>query len=307
MPRPGQRENGHGSPARDARTINFFDPGSWRPDGRRFVLGTADGHVQVFDDAGRLRMEARVARTSVTDVDYTADGREIAVSDVNGKVALLDASTLTAAGKPVQLDGPAAGVTLAPDGRTAFVVTRTGSWAPATVPGFEGWALLDLRSGSVIRTGLLPESAWAFDDFSPDGVHVAAGFFGGRVWIVDTRTGRFVGAMATDHVSILWLGWSPDGSRILTDDSAGTLGLWDASTATMQDTVTVPGETVAAGQFRPGTTDVTVLDGSGRVLTWDTRPERAIAFACRIAGRDLTADEWRTYLGTGPHFHVCPP
>jgi hypothetical protein len=83
--------------------------------------------------------------------------------------------------------------------------------------------------------------------------------------------------------------------------------LWDASTATMQDTVTVPGETVAAGQFRPGTTDVTVLDGSGRVLTWDTRPERAIAFACRIAGRDLTADEWRTYLGTGPHFHVCPP
>ena len=135
---------------------------------------------------------------------------------------------------------------------------------------------------------------------------MAAGFFGGRVWIVDTRTGRSVGATATNHVSILWLGWSPDGSRILTTDAQGTLGLWDASTTTMQDTVTVPGDTIAAGQFRPGTTDVTVLDGSGRVLTWDTRPEHAIEFACRIAGRDLTADEWRTYIGTGPHFHVCP-
>jgi WD40 repeat protein len=200
------------SPVRDARKISFFDPGSWRPDGRRFVLGTADGYVQVFDDAGRLRTEARVARASVTDVDYASGGRTIAVSDVNGKVALLDASTLSAAGTPVQLDGPVAGVTLAPDGRTAFVVTHTGSWAPATMPGFEGWTLLDLRSGSRIRTGRLPESAWAFDDFSPDGVHVAAGFFGGRIWIVDTRTGRSVGATATNHVSILWLGWSPDGS-----------------------------------------------------------------------------------------------
>ena len=252
------------SPLRDARTVSFFDPGSWRPDGRRFVLGTADGYVQVFDDTGRLRTEARVARATVTDVDYTSGGQTIAVSDLTGKVALLDASTLKAAGKPVKLDGPVAGVTLAPDGRTAFVVTLTESLAPATVPGFDGWALLDLRTGSVIRTGSLPESAWAFDDFSPDGVHVAAGFFGGRVWNVDTRTGRAVGATPTRRVSILWLGWSPDGSRILTADSAGTLGLWDASTATEQDTVTVPGDAVAAGQFRPGTTE---RDGPGRFRT----------------------------------------
>jgi WD40 repeat protein len=294
------------SPLREARATSFFEPGSWRPDGRRFVQGTADGYVQVFDDAGKLRTQARVARATVTDVDYASGGRTIAVSDLTGKVALLNASTMTTAGKPVQLDGPVAGVTLAPDGRTAFVVTHTHPLAPATLPGFDGWALLDLRTGSVIRTGKLPEPTWAFDDFSPDGVHVAAGFFGGRVWIVDTRTGRTVDAQTTNHVSILWLGWSPDGSRILTTDAQGTLGLWDASTLTMQDTVTVPGTTIAGGQFRPGTRDVTVLDGSGRVLTWDTRPERAIEFACRIAGRDLTADEWRTYLGTSPHFHVCP-
>jgi hypothetical protein len=62
----------------------------------------------------------------------------------------------------------------------------------------------------------------------------------------------------------------------------------------------------AAGRPYDGTTDVAILDGSGRVLTWDTRPQHAIDFACRIAGRDLTADEWRTFVGTGPQFEVCP-
>ena len=60
--------------------------------------------MQVFDDAGRLRTEARVARASVTDVDYASGGQTIAVSDLTGKVALLNASTMSAAGKPVQLD-----------------------------------------------------------------------------------------------------------------------------------------------------------------------------------------------------------
>jgi DNA-binding SARP family transcriptional activator/WD40 repeat protein len=298
---------GQVSPARDARASGGFCPGSWRPDGQRFALGAADGHVQVFDDSGRLRSEARVSRTAVTDVDYTADGREIAVSDLSGRVALLDASAWSAAGKPVQLGGPVAGVTLAPDGRTAFVVTRPRAFTPGTFPAFEGWAVLDLKTGTVIRTGRLPETSWLFDDFSPDGAHVAVSFLSGRVWILDARTGQPVDAPPpTRRSPIFWVGWSPDGSQVLSADNGGTLALWDASTDTVQNTVTVPGSAIVTGQFRPGTTDVTILDGSGRILTWDTRPEHAIEFACRLAGRDLTADEWRTYVGTRPQFDVCP-
>ena len=299
--------SGQVSVAHDARRWDIFTPGSWRPDGRRFALGTEDGHVQVFDDLGRLRTEKRVARTTVTDVDYTADGENVAVADLSGRVALLNASTWSAAGKPVQLRGPVAGVTLARDGRTAFVVTRTRAVSPATDPAFEGWALLDLTTGSVLRTGYLPETSWLFDDFSPDGARVGVAFASGRVWILDTRTGRAVDAPAPTHrARIFWLGWSPDGSQILSADGGGTLELWDARTDTVLNTVTVPGNWFVAGQFRPGTPDVTILDSSGRVLIWDTRPEHALDFACRTAGRDLTADEWRTYIGTGPQFPVCP-
>jgi WD40 repeat protein len=298
---------GQVSRARGAREWSSYCPGSWRSDGRRFALGAVDGHVQVFDDSGRLRTEARVAHTEVTDVDYTPDGHEIAVGDLSGRVALLDASTWSAAGKPVQLGGPVAGVTLAPDGRTAFVVTRPHPLPPGALPAFEGWAVLDLRTGTVVRTGTLLERSWSFDDFSPDGVHVAVSSFSGRVWILDIRTGRPVDAAPpTRRSPVFWVGWSPDGSQVLSADAVGTLGLWDVSTGTVQNTVTVPGERLAVGQFRPGSRDVTVLDFMGHVFTWDTRPEHAIDFACRIAGRDLTADEWRTYVGTADRISVCP-
>ena len=32
------------------------------------------------------------------------------------------------------------------------------------------------------------------------------------------------------------------------------------------------------------------------VMVWDIDPEHQFEFACRIAGRDLTENEWRTYL-----------
>ena len=68
----------------------------------------------------------------------------------------------------------------------------------------------------------------------------------------------------------------------------------------------MPGDNGGTGQFRPGTTDVTILDRAGNVYTWDTSPDYALEFACRTAGRDLTADEWRTYVGEQPRFEVCP-
>jgi WD40 repeat protein len=145
-----------------------------------------------------------------------------------------------------------------------------------------------------------------WDDFAPDGARVAVGFASGRVWIVDTRTGRSVDAPAPAHqIAISWLGWSPDGSRILSD-GGDTLELWDAASGEVQETVTVPGGNAAVGQFRPGSADVTILDNVGNVFTWDTRPAYALEFACRTAGRDMTADEWHTYVGTSPQFQVCP-
>ncbi|MFZ2012254.1 MAG: BTAD domain-containing putative transcriptional regulator [Nocardioides sp.] len=298
-------QTGHASVVRHPGRGTGYTAGSWRPDGGRFAFGTANGVVRVYDTTGRLRTRLKVSPLTVTGVDYAADGETIAVSDVTGRVALVDATTGSAVGTPVQLSGTAAGVSLAPDGRKAFVVTRRNPLTPGSYLEFDRWALLDLVTGSEIRTGRLPETLWYWDDFSPDGAHVAVSLGSGRVWILDPSTGRSVDAPPPTHpAGIYFLSWSPDGSRILAD-AIDTLELWDADTGRIEDTVTVPNGEAGLGQFVPGTSDVAIAS-AGNVYTWDTRPEYALQFACRIAGRDMTADEWRTYVGTGPHFHVCP-
>ena len=42
------------------------------------------------------------------------------------------------------------------------------------------------------------------------------------------------------------------------------------------------------------------------VMVWDIDPEHQFEHACRIAGRDLTENEWRTYLaGLGEPQSTC--
>jgi WD40 repeat protein len=296
------------SPAPRAGDSGWFTPGSWRPDARRFALGTEGGRVQVFDASGHLRTEARAAVNGISGVDYGSDGTSLAVSDLTGRVALLDASTLTRLAPAARLPGPVAQVTLAPNGYLAFVVTTTDPLTPGVPPPFTGWALLDLRTGSTLRTGTLPESDPTWDDFSPDDTHVAVSFQSGRMLIIDTRTGSSTDAPLPAHRSeeMLWVTYSPDGSRVLTGDESG-VELWDTTSGEVLDSVPVPGGRLVAGQFRPGTKTVTILDYTGHVYAWNTSAGRALDYACRMAGRDITADEWRTYVGDGHRVNVCPP
>jgi hypothetical protein len=43
------------------------------------------------------------------------------------------------------------------------------------------------------------------------------------------------------------------------------------------------------------------------VAVWDLDPDHLATAACRMAGRNLTATEWSTYLGDiGPRRPTCP-
>ena len=43
----------------------------------------------------------------------------------------------------------------------------------------------------------------------------------------------------------------------------------------------------------------------GSVFAWDLAPRSWLATACRLAGRELTEQEWRSYLGERPYVRVC--
>ncbi len=108
---------------------------------------------------------------------------------------------------------------------------------------------------------------------------------------------------------VRWLNYSDDGTLLVSGAADGGVSLWDAATLDLLGTVYPPheGEPVPAGaQFIGDTHDVAIASYDGRVYTWETDRERALDFACQMAGRTLTEEEWAAFLPEQPYVDVCP-
>ncbi len=142
-------------------------------------------------------------------------------------------------------------------------------------------------------------------DLSPDG-HTLAIADGGAVSFVDMDTEQPMGPsvqVTTD--AITWLAFSPDGSMVVVSDVGHKARLIDG--ATHQPV----GPMLAINAFTGPVfnSDATILGTStpagGALLSVD--PDVWRQEACRLAGRNLTDDEWARYLpGLGPRQATCP-
>ena len=72
----------------------------------------------------------------------------------------------------------------------------------------------------------------------------------------------------------------------------GVVELWDATTLERQGSLAAgTRDDIATARPIDGHT-VVIAHPRGQVLTWDTRPQHLLDMACRVAGRNLTQDEW---------------
>ena len=105
-------------------------------------------------------------------------------------------------------------------------------------------------------------------------------------------------------------GWTmPDGTTFATGALDNEIVIWDARTGAPLDHAH-PGRP-ADGEMYPtfladGHT-VLIASSGGAVYTMDTRPDQWIEFACEIAGRNLTEDEWHDAFDDRPYRETCPP
>jgi WD40 repeat protein len=58
--------------------------------------------------------------------------------------------------------------------------------------------------------------------------------------------------------------------------------------------------------FSPDGSQLATVSSDGVGYVWDPGPERAIEFACRAVGRDLTEAEWHNDFGDEPCRPTCP-
>lgn len=97
-----------------------------------------------------------------------------------------------------------------------------------------------------------------------------------------------------------------DAGTLFTTGSSAQVAVWDGHTGELISTARLPeGEGQSSAGFRPDGTLI-VAAYSGRVFSWDPSIDHAVAFACRVAGRDLTREEWSAEFPDRPFRSTCP-
>ena len=143
-------------------------------------------------------------------------------------------------------------------------------------------------------------------DLAPDSRLLGVGTADGKVLLLDARTGRQNGAaiqVAAGHVSSYQ--FSPDGSMFAVGAWDGTASIWDLRSLKRLGTPFPP---------YPGAIPGVIFEPNGRLLIiplanafeWPTDVATWERFACRVAGRDLTPQEWHGVLPSRAYEPVCP-
>jgi WD40 repeat protein len=280
--------------------------GAWHPSGAEYVaycpVMCAGGGRPVWIDpvTGRARRGPTLRGTRALSLAYVDGGRSLVAGRADFTTTVVDAHSLR---RRVARLAVAADCCVAPvgDGRTAvaFEFSRAE-------PGGTQWRAIDVRSGNVGAQGLVDLLVHT-SAVSADGSTVAVAGDTGEIVTIRLATGEE--RRSAPLSPVYWLSYSDDGELLVSGAANGGVSLWDATTLELLGTVHPPrqGDPVPSGaEFIGDTHDVAIASYDGSVYRWDTDLDHALDFACQMAGRDLTEEEWAQYLPTQPYQSVCP-
>jgi WD40 repeat protein len=288
----------HTLPARDGSPLTAL---AVTADGRRLATGGPAGTVTFWDVATRRPVRRMRFAAPVFAAAFSADGRLLAVTHqvqgaTDAKVEVRDlASGRTLFTRRVR--GGAGGLQFTRDARALV--------ASGCCRGGSTVASWDARTGAVRFDRTTEDHAITFA-LTRDSRTVLVGDEDGAVRWFDARSGRELGApTSVADEGVTQVAVSPDGRRFAVADFGGGAALWDIGTRKRV------GDTFPVG---PGVYPSVAFDSRGRLLitesgsasAWPTDRPALQQFACRVAGRDLTRDEWQELLPGRPYRHVCP-
>jgi WD40 repeat protein/DNA-binding SARP family transcriptional activator len=270
----------------------------WSPDSRWLLSSSFDGSLRLWDaESGGL--VARGTRNYEGDLvaAFSPDSDKVYLQGARSVLVTLDRASLRPAyenSSSVDFGGISA---LLPHPRDGSVIVLKGNGAYLRVRPETGEKL------QVASRGLL-----AIEDqvgaLSPDGSLMAAPDANHNVRLLDLETLEWIGADSHTLVGED-LSYAPDG-RQFASLQPERIRLWDGRTGEYQASLPVPSLTAHLTiSYLPDSTGLLVAATDGRTWTVDTRTDKWVERACKIAGRNLTRAEWKQFFPKVPYEVTC--
>jgi WD40 repeat protein len=258
------------------------------------------GPISLWDTAtGERRGElATDGDEAFTALAFSRDSDMVATGDEDGTVLLWDLATLTPIGAPLgKHDNFVQALAFSPDGKTLVSTAWTG-------PTFVWDTETRMPLGRIDPGESIPADV----RFSPDDARIVLIGNDGAIHEWDRVSLQRAGEPMNGGVGPLWTAaYSPDGQTLASVGYAGQVVLWDvAERAPIGEPLLAPGGDVASLAFRPDGSTLVAVDGEEQAIAFAVSVEDWTAYACAIANRNLTQEEWEQYLGERPYHQTCP-
>ncbi len=224
----------------------------------------------------------------------------------DGDLVVVDTETWEQELERVPIGGAAQTLELSPDHRLIAVGMIPGN-IDDPPPGEV--KLLDAETLEVERVLTIGPGDHPLDvAFSPNSTMLAAGGLQGQIAIFDAATGRLLHTPDRVHnQNLTQAGWLPDGRTVVTAGMDGMISLYDARQGLVRVAMPASSEPGSGYTFLTSISEskVTAAVGDNPGRTYSLDPRQWLSYACLVARRDLTEEEWSNYLGERAYQRTC--